>query len=245
MFQIKICGVTRPEDALAAVTAGADAIGLNFYPQSVRFVGQEQARRIAAAVPAGVVRVGVFVNATADEILQTFDRTPLDLIQLHGDEPPEFLRLLGGRPLIRVFRVEKGVGSLCFGAATGTAETRGTKTPAPFFLEYLDRCRQLGAVPRLVLADAAAGRAYGGTGELADWSALAGYPAADWHPPLILAGGLTPDNVADAIRTVRPAGVDTASGVESRPGYKDAERMKRFVETARAALARDQRRRPC
>jgi phosphoribosylanthranilate isomerase len=217
MFRIKICGITRPEDALAALAAGADAVGLNFYPQSARFVGQEQARRIAAAVPAGVARVGVFVNAAADEILQTFDRTPLDLIQLHGDEPPELLCRLRDRPIVRVFRVGSG----------GLAAA----------LEYLDRCRQLGAVPRVVLADAEAGRAYGGTGELADWSALGGYPAADWHPPLILAGGLTPENVAEAICSVRPAGVDTASGVESSPGVKDAELMKRFVEAARNALA--------
>jgi phosphoribosylanthranilate isomerase len=216
MFHIKICGITRPEDALAAAAAGADAIGLNFYPRSARFVGTEQARRIAVAVPAGVVRVGVFVNAAADEILQTFDRTPLDLIQLHGDEPPEFLRLLGDRPIVRVFRVGTG----------GLAAAQ----------EYLARCRVLGVVPRLVLADAAAGRAYGGTGELADWSALRGYPAADWHPPLILAGGLTPDNVADAIRAVRPAGVDTASGVEASPGQKDPELMKRFITAARSAL---------
>jgi phosphoribosylanthranilate isomerase len=217
MFRIKICGITRPEDALAAATAGADAIGLNFYPRSARFVGQEQARRIAATVPAGVARVGLFVNTAADEIQRTFDRTPLDLIQLHGDEPPEFLRQLGDRPIVRVFRLGSG----------GLAAV----------LEYLDRCRQLGAVPRLVLADAAAGRGYGGTGELADWSALRGYPAADWHPPLILAGGLTPDNVADAIRAVRPAGVDTASGVESSRGIKDTELMNRFVGAARNALA--------
>ncbi len=217
MFRIKICGITRPEDALAAATAGVDAIGLNFYPQSVRFVGDEQARRIAAAVPAGLVRVGVFVNAAADEIQRTFDRTPLDLIQLHGDEPPEFLCRLGDRPIVRVFRVASG------GLAAAMA--------------YLDRCRQLGATPRLVLADAAAGRAYGGTGELADWSGLSGYPAVNWHPSLILAGGLTPDNVSEAIRAVRPAGVDTASGVESSPGIKDTELMKRFVEAARSTLA--------
>ncbi len=225
MFRIKICGITRPEDALVAVTAGADAIGLNFYPQSARFVGQDQARRIAAAVPAGVARVGVFVNASADEIKRTFDQTPLDFVQLHGDEPPEFLCQLGDRPMVRVFRVGSG----------GLAAA----------LEYLDRCRELGAVPRLVLADAAAGRAYGGTGELANWSTLSGYPAADWLPPLILAGGLTPDNVADAIRVVRPAGVDTASGVESSPGVKDPELMKRFVEAASDALVKHQCRRPC
>jgi phosphoribosylanthranilate isomerase len=217
MFRIKICGITRPEDALAAATAGADAIGLNFYPRSARFVGEEQARRIAAAVPAGIARVGVFVNESADDIQRIFDRTPLDLIQLHGDEPPEFLCQLGDRPIIRVFRV--GIAGLAAALA------------------YLDRCRQLGVVPRMVLADAAAGRSYGGTGEVADWSALSGYPAADWHPPLILAGGLTPENVAAAIRAVRPAAVDTASGVESSPGVKDAELMKRFVEAARSSLA--------
>ena len=217
MFRVKICGITRPEDALAAAAAGADAIGLNFYSRSTRFVGQEQARRIAAVVPAGVVRVGVFVNASAEEIVQTFVGTPLDLVQLHGDEPPELVCRLGDRPVVRVFRVGQG----------GLAAA----------LEYLDRCHHLGTTPRLVLADAAAGQAYGGTGEVADWSALRGYPVADWHPPLILAGGLTPENVADAIRAVRPAGVDTASGVEASPGVKDHELIRRFVEAARAALA--------
>jgi phosphoribosylanthranilate isomerase len=217
MFRIKICGITRLEDALAAATAGADAIGLNFYPRSARFVGEEQARRIAAAVPAGIARVGVFVNASAEEIQETFDCTPLDFIQLHGDEPPEFLCQLGDRPIIRVFRV--GIAGLAAALA------------------YLDCCRQFGVVPRMVLADAAAGRSYGGTGEMADWSALSGYPAAGWHPPLILAGGLTPDNVAAAIRAVRPAAVDTASGVESSPGVKDSGLMKRFVEAARSLLA--------
>ena len=217
MFRIKICGITRADDALAAAMAGADAIGLNFDPQSVRFVNPQQARQIAAAVPAGVVRVGVFVNAPADEIIETFDRTPLDVIQLHGDEPPELLGQFVGRPIVRVFRVGSG--------GLGTA------------LTYLDRCRQLGVVPHMVLADAAARHFYGGTGELADWTILSGYPAAAWHPPLILAGGLTPANVAASIRTVRPAGVDTASGVESSPGVKDAALIRQFVEAARKALA--------
>jgi phosphoribosylanthranilate isomerase len=214
MFRIKICGITRPEDALAAVTAGADAIGLNFYPQSARFVGDEQARRIAAAVPAGVARVGVFVNASADEIKRTFDRTPLDIIQLHGDEPPELLCQFGDRPIMRVFRV----GSAGLAAA----------------LEYLNRCCQLGIVPRLVLADAPAGPAYGGTGQLADWSALAGYPSTAWHPPLILAGGLTPENVAAAIRTVRPSGRRHSQRGRGQPGSQRS----RAVEAVRAGSSK-------
>src|SRR3990172_6068653 len=105
MFRVKICGVLSPEDAAAAANAGADAVGFNFYPQSPRFVMPDRVRQIVDALAPGVVKVGLFVNAPCDEVSRTFDRLGLDLVQLHGDEPPEYLAELSGRPVMRAFRV--------------------------------------------------------------------------------------------------------------------------------------------
>ncbi len=167
-----------------------------------------------------MIKVGLFVNATVDDACRTFDSLPLDLIQLHGDEPPEFLQRLGTRPAMRAFRV-------------------GTQGLEPV-LAYLEACRQLGRLPRLTLIDAQVAGAYGGTGQVADWRAIEAY-GPDGHggslPPLVLAGGLTPGNVAEAIRTVRPAAVDTASGVESSPGKKDPKAIAEFVRAAHEAFA--------
>ena len=216
MFRIKICGIATVDDALTAARAGADAIGLNFYTRSPRSVDPETGRRIVEVLPAGVVKVGLFVNASHEDVCRTFDRLGLDLVQLHGDEPPEFLPQMGERPVIRAFRV----------GAEGLGPVE----------HYLDQCRRLERVPRRVLLDSRTKGVYGGTGRVADWATVARYPACDWHPPLVLAGGLTPDNVAEAIRAVRPAAVDTASGVESRPGRKDETLVVRFVRQARDAF---------
>ena len=216
MFRIKICGITTVDDALAAARAGADAIGLNFYRQSPRSVEPETARRIVEVLPPGVVKVGLFVNASHEQVCLTFDQLGLDLAQLHGDEPPEFLRRLGERPVMRAFRVgEEGLGPVA---------------------DYLQQCRRLDRMPRRVLIDSRTKGRYGGTGRVADWSMVARYPLHDWHPPLVLAGGLTPDNVAEAIRVVRPAGVDTASGVKSAPGRKAEALVELFVRQAQHAF---------
>lgn len=216
MFRVKICGITSVGDARAVAAAGADAVGLNFYAKSPRYVGVEKAREIVGALPDELVKVGLFVNAAEEEVCETFDRLGLDLIQLHGDEPPEFLARLGGRPVMRAFRLgEAGLGPV-----------RG----------YLADCRQLECVPRWVLVDASVEGSYGGTGEVADWRTLREYPRDSDSPPLVLAGGLTPGNVAEAIRTVRPAAVDTASGVEARPGRKDPAAVEAFVRAARRAF---------
>lgn len=216
MFSIKICGITTVEDALAAVRAGADALGLNFYRRSPRYVEHDTARHIVAALPEGVVKVGLFVNAPEEQVCRTFDQLELDLAQLHGDEPPEFLRRLGKRPVMRAFRVgEEALGPVA---------------------DYLERCRRLDLIPQRVLIDSRTKGMYGGTGRAADWSTVARYPLHDWHPPLVLAGGLTPDNVAEAIRVVRPAGVDTASGVESAPGRKAEALVELFVRQAQHAF---------
>jgi phosphoribosylanthranilate isomerase len=214
MFQIKICGITTANDAVMASQAGADALGLNFFPKSPRFLAPDRAAAVASAVPAGVLKVGLFVNASAQDICERFDRLGLDLIQLHGDESPEFHVKLGGRPVMRAFRVD-------------TAGLRPIE-------QYLARCRQLDVLPQMVLLDAQVQGAYGGTGQVADWETVKRYSLD--HPRLALAGGLTPANVAEAIRTVRPAAVDTASGVEASPGRKDASLVQAFIQAARAAF---------
>jgi phosphoribosylanthranilate isomerase len=219
MFRIKICGITNCDDALAAATAGADAIGLNFFNQSRRFVDATSARRIATALPADVMKVGVFVNATADEITHVVENVGLDAVQLHGNEPP---RLVGQFPtsvgLLRAIRC-------------------GADGLAPL-ATFLTECRSRGRLPDAVLVDADAGGEFGGSGRLADWTVITEQRTVLAELPMILAGGLTPENVGQAIATVRPDGVDVASGVESSPGKKDAAMVRDFIAAAREEFSR-------
>lgn len=217
MFLIKICGITNPIDALAVIQSGADAVGLNFYTASPRFIDHSTARRICSVLPPEIVKVGLFVNAAANDISRTFDELDLDLIQLHGDETPDFIAQLGDRPVMRAFHL-------------------GQEGLQPIF-DYLDRCKQLKCVPKLVMFDALVKGVHGGSGETANWSICAEYPRDEGFPPLVLAGGLKPSNVAEAIKHVRPAAVDTASGVESSPGKKDPAAVNAFVQAARKAFA--------
>lgn len=216
MFHVKICGITRTEDALAAAAAGADAIGLNFYPGSKRCLDQQRASEIIAQIPTGVLPVGLFVNAEASEVVRLFDELRLGLIQIHGDEPPEYLAQLGDRPTMRAFRM----------GPDGW----------PPIVAYLDHCRRLRCLPRMVLIDGFQPGQYGGTGQTADWALLADWRWRLGDLPLVLAGGLTAENVADAVRAVQPAAVDTASGVETAPGMKDPIKVSRFVREARLSL---------
>jgi phosphoribosylanthranilate isomerase len=216
MFQTKICGITTVEDALVAARAGADAIGLNFFAHSPRYVAAETAESIIRALPGGLSKVGLFVDTPADEICRLFDRLRLDLIQLHGEQPPEFVAQLAPRPVMRAFRV-------------------GPEKVEPV-AEYLQRCRELEHELELVLLDSLVAGAFGGTGRLLSWSVAQAYRCELGAVPLVLAGGLTPENVAAAIRAVGPAAVDVASGVESRPGRKDPARVEAFVAAARLAF---------
>jgi phosphoribosylanthranilate isomerase len=172
MFRIKICGIMSVDDALVVARAGADAIGLNFYPRSPRYISFDAAREIIAALPKEIVKVGLFVNAPPAEVCRTYSDLSLDLIQLHGDEPPEYLAQLGNRPVMRAFRVKPGN----LHAVT----------------EYLARCRGLQAGPRLTLLDSLVPGEYGGTGKTLDWTVAREYVAQSGLPPLVLAGGLTP-----------------------------------------------------
>ena len=216
MFQIKICGITSVEDALAVARAGADAVGLNFYARSPRYVAPETAGDIVKNLPAGIVKVGLFVDTPPTDVCRLFDLLRLDLIQLHGDQPPAFLTQLGDRPILRAFRV-------------------GPDGLQPV-MDYLAQCRGLAALPKMVLIDALVEGAYGGTGKVVDWDTAKQYTTMSDMPPLVLAGGLTPKNVALAIRAVVPAAVDVASGVESRPGRKNPPAVEAFVKAARAAF---------
>ena len=217
MFQVKICGITRVDDARAAVDAGADCVGLNFFPGSKRCLNEGRAAEIVNALPPQVLPVGLFVNAGPDEVCRLFDKLHFGLIQLHGDEPPEYLLRLGARPVMRAFHMQ----------ADGWAPV----------IDYLDRCRRLGCLPRMALVDAFQPGQYGGTGQTADWRLLSDWRRRLPDVPLVLAGGLTADNVAEAIGIVRPAAVDTASGVESEPGIKDRRKVQSFVRAARRALS--------
>jgi phosphoribosylanthranilate isomerase len=216
LFRIKICGVNRVDDGLAAAEAGADAIGLNFYPGSQRHVDRDAAEAVVASLPTAIAKVGVFVNAASDEIRGAVKELGLDFVQLHGDEPPDFCAELGGLDFIRAFRL-------------------GDAGWQPL-VAYLDRCRDLRAPPAAVLVDACQPGTYGGTGRAADWNLARQYHELSLGLPLILAGGLNASNVAQAVSVVRPFGVDTASGVESSPGQKDPRQIAAFVAAARRAL---------
>jgi phosphoribosylanthranilate isomerase len=217
MFRVKICGITTVPDAHVAVEAEADAIGLNFYPASPRFCPIENAREIAANVPKGICKVGVFVNATAHDIRRTVEVVGLDLVQLHGDEPPELLGEIRGLPVMKAFRVDGDLSAIA---------------------AYLAICHRDRCMPRMVLIDALRPGQYGGTGATLNWPAIHDGRRHACGVPLVLAGGLTPANVAAAIAATRPWAVDTASGVEISPGKKSAPRVREFVEAALAAFAR-------
>lgn len=204
--RVKICGITTPEDGLIAARAGADAIGLVFWARSPRHVNPGRAREISRALPPFVLRVGVFVDATADEIHQATEAARLDVLQLHGSEPPEVFDDLPRR----------GVKALRVGPDFDAVRAQS----------YEGRAAGL-------LLDTHAKSAPGGTGETFDWSIARELRAHVSY--LVLAGGLTPDNVARAITEVRPDAVDVSSGVESAPGRKDADKVRAFIEAVRRA----------
>jgi phosphoribosylanthranilate isomerase len=204
MTKIKICGIKTVTDALAAMDAGADMIGFNFYPKSPRYVEVGMVRNIMSVVrqDGRAKSVGVFVNASVAEILATMETLGLNLAQLHGDETIDMLNQLDGKG----FKAFRGIPESVAGFV---------RSEAPAFL-----------------VDASVKGVYGGSGITADWDGAAELAK---KYPLLLAGGLTPENVAEAVRRVQPWGVDVASGVESAPGEKDARKMKAFVRVVRLA----------
>lgn len=211
-MHVKICGLTNLDDALAAVDAGADHLGFNFYPQSPRYITPEVCAAIINALnDQGASRsairfVGVFVNAPTARVAETMMRCGLHLAQLHGDETPENVAALNGRAFKAFRGLRQDYASYAPILETG-ADDRG-----PAFL-----------------IDAYSSGAYGGTGQTVDWSAAR--TIAEQYP-IFLAGGLTPENVAEAIAQAQPWGVDVASGVERAPGRKDHAKLSAFIRNA-------------
>jgi len=210
MVRIKICGVTTADDARLAADSGADAVGLNFYPKSPRFVTPTQAAAIVRALPAFTAPVGVFVGMPLRQVCAVAYQLGLRGVQTYDEQPP------ADDPFpfahIPAFRVKD---------AAGLDSVRN----------FIEAATRFGRRPAAVLVDSHVDGQMGGTGHQAPWKLLAGF-----HPgvPVILAGGLTPENVAEAIAVVRPWGVDVASGVESAPGRKDAAKVAQFIKNARA-----------
>lgn len=206
MTRVKICGITNLRDARLAVAAGARILGFNFYPRSPRYVRPATVRRILAQLPRGVKAVGVFVNAPLEKVERTARAARLDWVQLHGEESPEMAAKLARRwHVVKAFRVRRGF------------------RPASL-ARYAKSCA--------FLLDGFSPRARGGTGKRFDWSLAR---RAKRYGRIFLAGGLTPENVAEAIRTARPDYVDVCSGVEARPGKKDAVRLRALMRNVRAA----------
>ena len=200
---VKICGITRPEDALAAARAGAPAIGLVFYAKSPRNVPPARAAEIIRVVPPFVTTVGLFVNAEAEEIRRVLAEAPVNLLQFHGEEAPEFCRQFK-RPYVKAVRMKAGVDLLQYAQ------------------DYHDA--------KALLLDNYVEGLHGGSGVAFDWSLIPrGLPL-----PVILSGGLTPENVAEAVRRVRPSAVDVSSGVESAKGIKDAQKIAAFIKGVRS-----------
>ncbi|MEQ1592301.1 MAG: phosphoribosylanthranilate isomerase [Thiobacillaceae bacterium] len=202
--RVKICGITRLEDARQAVNAGADALGFVFYDKSPRHVSAQDAAAISAALPPFVTRVGLFVDAPADFVNSVLQTVPLDLLQFHGDETPDYCAQFG-KSYIKAVRVHAATDLLkCaadFDAACG------------------------------LLLDAYVPGIPGGTGESFDWALI----PANFPKPIVLSGGLTPANVANAVQQTRPWAVDVSSGVELGKGIKDPDKVAQFIANAKAS----------
>jgi len=199
MVRIKICGITNLEDALLAAALGADALGFIFHAQSPRYVAPDAARQIIAKLPPLVLTVGVFVNEEAQAVRDLAARVGLDWLQLHGQESPDYCRSLGHR-VIKGFRLKDEASLADLGPYQGACQA--------FLLDTYKKGQ------------------IGGTGETFDWDLAR---QARRYGSIVLAGGLTPENVAQAIKVAQPQGVDVASGVEAAPGKKDPEKLRAFI----------------
>lgn len=204
-IKVKICGITNAEDAKAAVDAGADAIGFVLYRKSPRFVEAELVKRIVAGLPPFVSPVGVFVNEDMKKVRDLMDSCGLALAQLHGDENAAYCEALG-RPVLKGIRLRDRSTLLALAEYSGRALVRG------------------------FVVDAFSEETYGGTGQVADWTLAAEAAEA---AKVLLAGGLTPENVGKAIEQVKPYGVDVSSGVEASPGKKDHAKIQAFIRSVK------------
>lgn len=224
--KVKVCGITNRSDAQEAVAAGADLLGFIFFPKSPRWVMPEQVREILGATKhANVLRVGVFVNESAGYIAQVMDFCGLDLAQLHGEEPPAMLGLGEGE----THKPQSPLRGRAYKALRPSSLEEALVLTLRYALPPPGQGQDV--LPSFLL-DAYHPELRGGTGQTGDWQLAASL--ARQHP-LLLAGGLTPANVARAVRIVRPWGVDVASGVEKAPGQKDHAALRAFITAAKAA----------
>ena len=206
VVQIKICGMRRAGEIEAAVEAGADLLGFNFWPQTARYIPPAEAVSLVRSVPSHVGTVGVFVDETPQRVLEIAAMTGISALQFHGSESPEYLERLGSLRKIKAFQVTAGF--------------------------HLDALQPYGSAYAFLLDGYVAGGLPGGTGKVFDWSHAR---RAGEFGKVIVAGGLNRSNVAAAIRQARPWGVDVCSGVEIRPGEKDPKRIREFILAAREA----------
>ncbi len=204
-IKVKICGITNIEDASIAVDYGADAIGFVFYPKSSRYISPNDAARISAMMPPFINIAGVFVDASYEFIKEVINQVKIDIVQLHGNESPDFCKMFNGK-VIKAFRIQNA--------------------------ETLETCKNYSNVSWLL--DAFSPDVVGGTGKIFDWQIA--LKAKLLNPKIILSGGLKPENVAAAIKKVKPMAVDVSSGVEISPGKKDHKKVKNFINAAKLAL---------
>jgi phosphoribosylanthranilate isomerase len=203
MVRVKICGITNLSDALICAESGADAVGFILYPKSKRFVKAKEVRRITQNLPPFIFKVGVFVNEDPHAVLEILSYGNLDFAQLHGDESPEECDYIGRERVIKVFRLKS------------TDEIEKIEP-------YVGKIRAL-------LLDTYSESSYGGTGKTFNWEIARAVKERFPQIPLILSGGLNPENVRDAIKEVNPYAVDVSSGVERAPGIKDREKVELFI----------------
>jgi phosphoribosylanthranilate isomerase len=205
MLRIKICGITNPEDALAAIKYGADALGFVFYSESPRSITPDKAKEIISLLPPFITTVGVFVDEKVSDIEKTVQHTGIDIVQLHGSEPPEYCKDISSKRVIKAIRIKE--------------------------LTDLEPLKHYRA--SAFLLDTYTPDSIGGTGLVFNWEIAI---EAKRFGRIILAGGLTPENIEDAVKMVQPYGIDVASGVEgSEKGKKDHNKLRLFIERARKA----------
>jgi phosphoribosylanthranilate isomerase len=209
--RVKICGITNATDALAAIDCGADALGFNFFPGSKRYIDISAAKDWMAELPRHVVKVAVLVNPTERQAVEVAQLSFIDVLQLHGEESPAFCRTIAKRGIAFVKALP--------------VRDKDTLRDIPSFFT------------RTIMLDSGTGQDFGGTGETFSWVFARRFIDVHRELNVILAGGLTPENVAVAIRQVRPFAVDVASGVESAPGRKDGARLRAFINAARSSLS--------
>ena len=207
MLRIKICGLTTPQDAAAAIESGADALGFNFFPGSKRYVRMETAGDWIVALPGNVEKVGILVNPSWEEAKAAAETAGITALQLHGAETPQFCRRL----------MEEGIR---FEKALPVTDADSVTNVPDFFT-------------RTLLLDSGGTGEFGGSGQTFAWEIARDFVQANASFRVVLAGGLTPENVAEAVAMVRPFGVDVTSGVESSPGRKDHRRLRAFIAAAR------------